>query len=355
MENEKKVSWWAKKNKKEKTSFIWQCVLWAVGIAALFIVIFSKEIFGSDALGNDEGTAASLNQWWATQAGPIFLHSFLTIAIGVMAIVLLTYISKLIATKEKGAATIVSIVKSLLKWAIIIIVIFRLLVVWGVDVGTCLVGLGLFSLIIGLGCQSLISDIVAGVFLVTDGAFEVGDIVVINGFRGTVHELGLKSTKIMDASGDLKTIANSSIATVVNLSDDVSIAVSEPRISYDQDLSYVEAIIAKNIEAIGKSIPPIVGWPFYKGVGEAADSYVGLKIIAQCREEDRFQVERDLNRAFFLLFKDNGIEIPYPVITIETDDMVNNSKQATAKQEKAAEKFVEESKEASKGLEKVNE
>lgn len=59
--------------------------------------------------------------------------------------------------------------------------------------------------------------------------------------------------------------------------------------------------------------------------------------------------------SFFLMFRDNGPKTPYPVITIETDDMVSDTKEATKKEVKAAKKFVEEIKEASKGLEKVNE
>ena len=92
------------------------------------------------------------------------------------------------------------------------------LVIWGVDVTGIVASLGILTLIIGLGCQSLIQDVVSGLFIVFDDYFSVGDMVIIDGFRGYVSEIGLRSVKIDDRVGDIKTITNSNIGTCVNLS-----------------------------------------------------------------------------------------------------------------------------------------
>ena len=209
------------------------------------------------------------------------------------------------------------------------------------------------ALVVGIGCQSLVADVVAGIFLVSDEAYQVGDTVVIGDFRGVITEIGLKSTKIKDAGGNVKIVDNSSIGSLVNLSDDLSIAVSEPHIRFDEDVARVEAVIAKNMDRIKKDIPSIVEGPYYKGIAEVGDSDLVLKFVAKCKEEDRFQTERDLNREFVLIWGENKIGMPFPILTIDKESQADVI-EATAKQTKVAENFVKEQKELSKGIEKVN-
>jgi small-conductance mechanosensitive channel len=349
-----KKSWWSQKSKKQKVSFVVEVSLWILAIASVVLLVFSKNIFGVDLLGNDEGTWSSIASWFSLHGGYVALHTILTLAIGLMAIALLGFLSKKIGKHNKKVATVYSLVRSFLKWLIILAMIFRILTVWGVDVGTALAGLGIVALVVGVGCQSLIADIVAGVFMVVDETYSVGDIVVIDDFRGTIKEIGLKSTKVEDAGGNLKIVDNSDIGTVVNLTDDLSLAVSEPHIRFDEDVARVEAVVAKNMDRIKKDIPSIVEGPYYKGISEVGDSDLVLKFIARCKEEDRFQVERDMNREFFLLWQENDISMPYPIYTIDKASQ-GEVTSASAKEVKTAEAFVKEQKELSHGLEKVNE
>ena len=101
---------------------------------------------------------------------------------------------------------------------IAIVAIAVILTLWGVNVVSVVAGLGILTLIVGLGCQTLIQDVISGVFIVFDDYFSVGDTVIVDGFRGKVASIGLKSTKIIDASGNIKSIPNSSISTVTNVS-----------------------------------------------------------------------------------------------------------------------------------------
>lgn len=305
---------------KPKTKVFVLSLLFAIiGIAFVVIVLKSKDWFNYDLLSSDESSLESFKEWFINNR-PIMIRSLLVIIISLLAIFFIKLIQKLIGTKSKKIATFISILFSIIKWAIIIIAIMRILLFWGVDILAIVAGLGIVALVIGLGCQSLISDIVAGIFLVIDNAYEVGDIVVIDGFRGKVSEIGLKSTKIVDAGGNVKLIQNSDITTVVNLTHSYSVAINIVSIGYNENVKKVEDLISTHMDEIKKGVDGIISGPFYKGVEEVGDSSIDLKFITTCKEEDRFQVERDLNRNFLILFNENNITIPFTQITINDKD-----------------------------------
>ncbi len=222
----------------------------------------------------------------------------------------------LFITANNKVKTVSKLVSSAIKYGTSLAVLFIILSDWGVPIEAQLTTAGILALIIGLGAQSLISDIIAGINIVFEAEYHVGDIVLIDGFRGSVVEIGLTTTKIIDVSGNVKIINNSKIATVVNLSANSSVVVAEIGMDYGEDLRKVEEIIQNNLEEIEKRNPIFIGRPVYLGVSALADSSVVLKFSARCEEGNRFAAERALNRELFLLFMDNGITVPFPQVTI---------------------------------------
>ena len=305
----------------------------ALAITFVVFVINSKQIFGYDWLHSEESsTATEINNWFSLNL-PTILRTLLLVVILLLIIFGLTLIRKIIGTKPKKIATFISIVFSILKWGLVIFVIMRCLWYWGVDVITILAGLGIVALVVGLGCQSLISDVVAGIFLVVENAFEVGDIVVIDGFRGIVKEIGLKATKIEDVGGNVKLIQNSDISTVINLTHVSSLAVTDVCIGYNEDVKKVESLIEKNLDKIIDGIDGILEKPIYQGIDALTDSSVNLRFLTKCKEEDRFNVERRLNRNFLIFLQENDITIPFTQITINESDP--NHHKIKEKKEKA--------------------
>ncbi|MGN0789023.1 MAG: mechanosensitive ion channel family protein, partial [Christensenellales bacterium] len=187
---------------------------------------------------------------------------------------------------------------------------------WGVNTATLLAGAGILTLVIGLGAQSLVSDIVAGMFIVFEGEFEVGDIVVINGWRGTVQEVGIRTTKIVDAGGNVNIVNNSQITSIINQTQEISVAKCEVGIEYGASIPKVEEVIKNNLDTIKNNIPAIIEGPYYKGVSALGESSVNLLLIAKCKEEDVYQVQRDMNREIKLIFDDNDINIPFPQVVL---------------------------------------
>jgi small-conductance mechanosensitive channel len=345
-----------KKNKMapEKKALIKKIVIWTLCIAVVLLALFSKQLFNSTLYGEDANGFIAIGDWFQLNALNFLKTALLVLGIW-MLITLLKGISKLLSKGSQKVRTIASLAFSMIKWLLIFVTLFVDLGFWGVDSTSLLASIGVIALIVGLGCQSLISDVVAGLFLVFDDTFEVGDIVVIDDYRGTVKEIGLKSTQLLDAGGNIKIINNSDISDVVNLSDDLSVAICEDcDISYNEDLRRVEAIIAKELPNVKNQIPAIVDGPYYKGVSEFYRDGPILKFVARCKEEDVYQVTRDMKKWIFKMLDDNGVDVPYPQYYVSQADDADSYEEATPKQVVKAEAFTKEQAEASKGIEPVN-
>ena len=260
---------------------------------------------------------------------------------------LLRTILKLLAKPLKKGKAIVDILCSLVKYAAILSLLFFVLKTFGVDTTAILAGIGILGLVVGLGAQPLVADIIAGLFIVFEGIFDVGDIIVVDGFRGSVKEIGIRTTQIMDTGGNIKIINNAQLQSIVNMTNQLSLAICDIGIEYGESLERVEAILKENFPKIREAIPDIKEGPFYKGVSELGDSAVVIRFAAGCDEGVRYQVERDMNRQFKLLFDQYNINIPFPQIVLNQPVSFEN---ATTQQQKTATNFVEEQKELSKGF-----
>ena len=319
-----------------------------LGLLVVYVVLFA---FGKWIFGLDSDFYRSLNIFSKAGDPNVFVrivsYSFFIFGISYIVRLLLTLCLPLFK-KGKGLLTIVI---SVIKYAAVLMWLFFVLSSFGVDTTVILAGIGIVGLIVGLAIQPLLADIIAGLFIIFEDVFNVGDIIVVDGFRGTVKEIGMRHTQIEDCGGNIKVINNSDIRSMVNLTDKLSLVCVDMSIEYGESLERVEAVIAQNLDKIKASVPKIVEGPFYKGVSALADSSVNLRFFATCEEDDRFQVERDLNRQFKLLFDQNNINIPFPQVTV---NQPVEFEQATSKEKKIAEDFVNEQKEGLKGLENVN-
>ena len=220
------------------------------------------------------------------------------------------------------------------------------------NVASIVASLGVLTLIIGLGCQTLINDVVAGLFVVIDDFYDVGDIVIIDGFRGVVTEIGLKSTKLKDDGGNIKAINNSQITTVTNLTREPSLITVSIGASYNEDVNHVEAVIAKELPKIKDKIPALISGPTYRGIKGFDDAAVEYFFIATCPEENRFQTTRDLNRELYLMFVENDITIPYNQIVVNPPDP--QKEKASEEEKKIAAKLNASYRKISKAEDKKN-
>ena len=245
--------------------------------------------------------------------------------------------------------TVFALLDGFVKYGGAIAIIIFVLKACGVNTTALIASVGVLTLVVGLGAQPLIADIIAGIFIIFENEYNVGEIVSINDFRGTVIEIGVRSTKILDAAGNIKIINNNDIGDVVNLSRELSLAVADCDFPYDVPLELVENILEKNLDRIRQRVPGIVEGPYYKGVCAYKDSNVTIKIVAKCDENDRFQVQRDMLREYRVLLRENDIDIAFPQVVINYPE--NKEYTVTKKDEKKARIFQEEQRELSQDME----
>lgn len=327
---EKKKGWWGRKTNGQRVSFIFAVILAAL---CLFIIVVAMDLrrFASKEIADSFYGESVSNGWellWGRMVSSSisWLASIIIVAITIFVIFISNFITHLFDNKSRKAKTISSLIRSLVKYGTIILAVCGILITWGVDVVGIIAGVGVLTLIIGLGCQSLIQDVVSGLFVVFDDYFAVGDTVIIDGFRGTITEVGLKTTKIEDYGGNIKSITNSSITTVVNMSRLRSVASVTLSVSYNEDVERVEGLILEEIENLKTKVPNIIEGPFYKGIDSIGASSINFLVHAFTLETNRYQVTRDLNREFYLLFKKHDIQIPYNQITVNSSDDKNRKK-----------------------------
>ena len=217
-------------------------------------------------------------------------------------------------TKKIGVA-VIELLGNTVKYVAILVLVFLVLSALGVNTTELLAGLGILSLILGLGVTSLIEDIVAGIFIIAEKIFDVGDIVVIDGFRGTVVSIGIRSTKFADIGGDILTMRNSSIGSVVNLTDRMSCAALTFPIAPQESLDHVEEVINKYFDPAGAKArcDKMQAEPIYLGLCEITKKGVQMLLfIAGCNEEDKYDVERALYHEVKTVFDEHDVQLGAP-------------------------------------------
>ena len=120
-------------------------------------------------------------------------------------------------------------------------------------------------------------------------------------------------------------------------------------VSYNARIEKVEAVIADNIAKVKEKIPAIVEGPIYMGVSELGESGVELLFVAKCKEDDIYQVQRDINREIKIMFDDNGIEIPFNQLVVHMGDAADQDK-VTKQDIKKADNFNAEQKDLSRDI-----
>ena len=336
------------KEKTQKNAVLRYIILALLTAGTIAAFVFSTQLFGETSIFNKSVSSNSfVNVLY--QKIPALIRSVQIVTISVLLSMLLRYIMRKGFARSNRSLTIVKLLGNFIRWVIAIVAVFVVLGAWGVDTATLLASAGILTLIVGLGAQSLVADIVAGIFMVFEGEFQIGDIVIVNGWRGTVQEIGIRTTKIVDASGNVNIVNNSEITTIVNQTKDVSLAKCVIGIEYSESLPRVEVLIRDNLLTIKEHIPAIIEGPYYKGVDALGASSVDLLLVATCKEEDIYQVQRDLNREMKLLFDANNVSIPFPQVVV--NQPAETVTRTTRKTAQGAREFVEEQKAASKGLE----
>ncbi|MCK7485086.1 MAG: mechanosensitive ion channel family protein [Bacillus subtilis] len=167
----------------------------------------------------------------------------------------LTVLIHALSRNNSRSQTVGDLFRSIVKYGSVLVGIFLILAAWGVQTGTLLAGAGILGLALSFGAQSLIEDVISGLFIIFERQFQVGDIIQVDNFRGTVVEIGIRASKFEDINGDIKILNNSDIRGAINTSAHLSPAIADISVSYGEDIKKVEAILIPALENIKAQIP----------------------------------------------------------------------------------------------------
>lgn len=281
-------------------------IIMLVSLGILAVVVITHTIGWSETISDVGAGLLKLIDSAGWIAGGVFLGK------------LLDMILVLILRGSAKAITIERMIHSFVKYVIAIVVVIGILIVWlGKEyIAGVLGGVGVLALVIGFGAQKLIGDVIAGVFMVFEGNIAVGDIVTIGDWRGTVKEIGIRSTVLVSDGGDEKVLTNSVITEFVNQSRNASLAIVTANVDYATPVEVAERVITEGLPRIKERVPDLLEPPVYKGIEEMGDNGYLVKIIGKCPESARFQVTRDMTRELMLLLQEGDVGIAFPQMDI---------------------------------------
>lgn len=217
---------------------------------------------------------------------------------------------------ERREATLVKLLQNILTYTVYFVAIVTILSSLTVDVTGLLAGAGILGLAVGFGAQNLVKDVIGGFFIIFEDQFSVGDYVRIGQFEGTVDEIGLRTTKILNWTGELYIMPNGNITEVTNFSLHNSVAIVDIFLGYDADLKKVEALIESVLEKMPEKYEEIVSPPSILGIQQFGASEVILRVTAETLPLQNWYIAREIRKAIKLELDEHKVDAPYQRIVM---------------------------------------
>lgn len=205
--------------------------------------------------------------------------------------------STVIPFNQKRIDTLAALFKSIVKYFIYFLVIVLILENFNVSIKTILAVAGIGGLAIGFGAQSLIRDVIAGLFLIIEDQLSVGDYVTIDGRSGIVKEMGIKTIKIQDFNGSIHIIPNGSIGAITNWSRHNSKAIVDVKLNTKMNYDEVVEKLKEVFEEIEKDFKDdIITSPQILGIVDTNWIEYTLRIVTETKPLKHWDVERSMRK-----------------------------------------------------------
>lgn len=204
---------------------------------------------------------------------------------------------------------------------IVLVTLLTLMPLAGISIGPLLAGVGILGLAVGFGAQSLVKDIISGLFILLDDQYSKGDVVTVAGISGLVEDVGIRRTVLRDLDGIVHYIPNGEIAVASNFTQEYSRVNLNVGVSYSEDLDHVMRVIdrvGEEMAADPKWGPSLITPPKSLRVDNLGDSGIDIKVVGDTKPIKQWEVMGELRKRIKKAFDDEGIEIPYPHRVIVT-------------------------------------
>lgn len=204
--------------------------------------------------------------------------------------------------------TLHSLFLSIFNYTMYFAIALAVLSALGVNISSLLAVAGVGGVAIGFGCQSLVKDFISGLFLWVEGRINVGDVVTIGGQTGTVESMALRTTTLRGTNGNLYTIPNGDIRTVVNMTRDYRCALVDVTVAHGQDYGKTLALLQEAMDALQKRLGLTEEAPQVVGLIASDGRAATIRIECKCKAEEGWALEREIRLAALQCLEKEGIK-----------------------------------------------
>jgi small conductance mechanosensitive channel len=221
--------------------------------------------------------------------------------------------------EKKREDTLIKISQNFFSILVWIVAIVAIVSEFGIPVAPLITGAGILGVAVGFGSQSLVKDIITGLFIIAENQYRIGDFVCIGDYCGTVEDMTLRVTKLRNFDGTIYYIPNSEIKIASNKSKDYSKVNFTIGVGYDTDIDKLEEIINKVGDDLSKDEKYsdfILEAPHFLRIDDFGDYSINIRIIGKVKPSKQFIVTGEMRHRLKKIFEEKGIEIPYPTRVI---------------------------------------
>jgi len=217
------------------------------------------------------------------------------------------------------ADTLWSMIHRLLVLAFLVTAVLMIALTWGINIGPMLAVGSVVGVALGFGAQDLVKDVISGFFILAEDQYRIGDVIKIAGVAGVVEDIRPRVTVLRDLDGNVHYVQNGEITVTSNLTQNFAQVVLDVGIAYKASVDDAMRVIYDELERMASEegwAPSIIEPPQMLGVDALADSAVVIRAAVKVRADDRWLVKREALRRLKNRLDAEGIEIPFPHLTI---------------------------------------
>ena len=216
---------------------------------------------------------------------------------------------------EQRSHTLVAVLQGSGRFVLVVWALFTILPELGINVTPILASVGIAGIALGFGAQSLVKDVLSGLFILIENQYSKGDVVTVAGISGLVEEVGLRRTVLRDLDGIVHHVPNGQIAVASNFTQEWSRVNMNVSVAYGEDLDKVIEVINRvghELAADAEFGPLILTAPQVLRVEAFEDSGIAIKILGDTEPIRQWDVMGELRKRLKKAFDEEGIEIPLP-------------------------------------------
>jgi small conductance mechanosensitive channel len=216
---------------------------------------------------------------------------------------------------EQRSHTLVAVLRGSSRFVLVVWALFTILPELGVNITPMLASVGIAGIALGFGAQSLVKDVLTGLFILIENQYSKGDVVTVAGISGQVEEVGLRRTVLRDLDGVVHHVPNSQIAVASNLTQEWSRVNLNVSVAYGEDLDRVFEVInrvGRELAADAEFGPLILTAPQVLRVEAFGESGIAIKVLGDTEPIRQWEVMGELRKRLIRAFLEEGVRVPFP-------------------------------------------